>query len=261
MHVPVGRPVVAHAQGRRRDPQLLGAEPARQEGPDSRAARRRCSFRADRAGVYRGQCAEFCGFQHAMMAFERRSPSRPTQFDAWAARAARSRAASRPTRRSRRGQRGVPAAARASMCHAIAGHAARAARTAPDLTHVASRADARRRHAAEHAGEPRRAGSPTRSASSRASTCRRRRCRRDDLRRAASPTWRALQVTRRALPPAPRERVPPTPTTIARARARPGAIRRGFVGWLAAINHKAIGLRFIVTAFVFFVARRPARGG
>ena len=26
-------------------------------------------FRADKPGVYRGQCAEFCGFEHALMAF------------------------------------------------------------------------------------------------------------------------------------------------------------------------------------------------
>src|SRR3712207_7349493 len=27
-------------------------------------------LRADRPGIYRGQCAEFCGLQHALMAFD-----------------------------------------------------------------------------------------------------------------------------------------------------------------------------------------------
>jgi hypothetical protein len=54
-----GRPEV-----QRRDPQLLGAQPARQEGhgsgPDPSSW-----FTVDQEGIYRGQCAEFCGAQHA----------------------------------------------------------------------------------------------------------------------------------------------------------------------------------------------------
>ena len=51
----------------------------------------------------------------------------------------------------------------------------------------------------------------------------------------------------------PGNSVPPTPV---QARALEQAWRDppGLVGWLAAINHKAIGRRFIVTAFGFFVA-------
>ena len=52
-------------QVRRRDPQLLGAEPARQEGPDPRPHRDAAASAPTRPGVYRGQCAEFCGLQHA----------------------------------------------------------------------------------------------------------------------------------------------------------------------------------------------------
>ncbi|WP_166434106.1 cytochrome c oxidase subunit II [Roseovarius spongiae] len=39
-------------------------------------------LRADAAGVYRGQCVEYCGLQHAKMAFELRAVP-PQDFDAW----------------------------------------------------------------------------------------------------------------------------------------------------------------------------------
>ena len=39
-------------------------------------------IQADRAGVYRGQCTQFCGAQHAHMAFEVIAEPR-AQFDAW----------------------------------------------------------------------------------------------------------------------------------------------------------------------------------
>src|SRR4051794_617727 len=32
------------------------------------------------------------------------------------------------------------------------------------------------------------------------------------------------------------------------------ADRPGFYGWLASVDHKSVGLRFIITAFLFFVA-------
>ena len=46
------------------------------------------------------------------------------------------------------------------------------------------------------------------------------------------------------------------PPTAAQARALEDTWRDppGFLGWFSAINHKAIGIRFIVTAFGFFVA-------
>ncbi|TMH07228.1 MAG: cytochrome c oxidase subunit I [Betaproteobacteria bacterium] len=47
----------------------------------------------------------------------------------------------------------------------------------------------------------------------------------------------------------------PAPTvTEAAALARTWADKRGIVGWLRTNNHKVIGLRFIVTALVFFAA-------
>src|SRR5207247_4990364 len=42
-------------------------------------------LQADRAGVYRGQCAEYCGLQHANMAFFVVAESRAA-FDRWVAR-------------------------------------------------------------------------------------------------------------------------------------------------------------------------------
>ena len=47
--------------------------------------------------------------------------------------------------------------------------------------------------------------------------------------------------------------VPPTADDIATLE-RTWRDPPGLLGWLAAINHKAIGKRFIVTAFAFFVA-------
>jgi len=41
-------------------------------------------FKADSTGLYPGQCAEFCGIQHARMAFHIRSET-PEAFDAWIA--------------------------------------------------------------------------------------------------------------------------------------------------------------------------------
>jgi cytochrome c oxidase subunit II len=41
-------------------------------------------FKADSAGLFPGQCAEFCGIQHARMAFQVRASS-PAEFDGWVA--------------------------------------------------------------------------------------------------------------------------------------------------------------------------------
>jgi cytochrome c oxidase subunit 2 len=86
-------------------------------------------------GRYRGQCAEFCGLQHANMAIDVVVES-PAAFAAW--RAAQLQPAPAPsTPSAQRGQQVFMDSA-CMMCHAIAGTGA-AARAAPDLTHVASR--------------------------------------------------------------------------------------------------------------------------
>ena len=46
------------------------------------------------------------------------------------------------------------------------------------------------------------------------------------------------------------------PRARRRARAHLERTPPGFWGWLTTVDHKAIGKRYIVTAFVFFLARR-----
>jgi cytochrome c oxidase subunit 2 len=86
-------------------------------------------------GRYRGQCAEFCGLQHANMALE--VVVEPQQdYSAWYERQlATPPAASEP--HAARGQE-VFAASACNVCHTIAGTDA-AATVGPDLSHVASR--------------------------------------------------------------------------------------------------------------------------
>jgi len=93
------------------------------------------NFRADREGVYRGQCAEFCGSQHALMAFFVVADP-PERYQAWAA-AQRRSAADPPPGATMRG-RDVFMRSSCAMCHAIDGTSAQAVR-GPNLTHVASR--------------------------------------------------------------------------------------------------------------------------
>jgi len=90
---------------------------------------------ADEPGVYRGQCAEFCGLQHAHMAF-RVYAEPPARFREWLASQKRpGREPSGP--QARRGQRLFMENACAS-CHTIGGTGAQGT-IGPDLTHVASR--------------------------------------------------------------------------------------------------------------------------
>jgi cytochrome c oxidase subunit 2 len=91
---------------------------------------------ADKPGSYRGQCAEFCGDQHAHMALEVYAQP-PAAFRAWLAnmRAPR-RAPATPSQR--RGEQ-VFLTQACSACHTIRGTSARGT-IGPDLTHLASRA-------------------------------------------------------------------------------------------------------------------------
>jgi cytochrome c oxidase subunit 2 len=91
---------------------------------------------ADRPGVFRGQCAEFCGAQHANMALTVIAHS-PGDFEQWLV-ANRAPAAAPVTPQQARGQ-SLVVHGPCSMCHAISGTSA-GGRTAPDLTHLASRA-------------------------------------------------------------------------------------------------------------------------
>lgn len=88
-----------------------------------------------RAGWFRGQCAEFCGVQHAHMAFDVKVDP-PEAFDRWLA--AQGRPAPAPTDpAAARGQQ-VVTGGRCAMCHTVRGTPARG-RAGPDLTHFGGR--------------------------------------------------------------------------------------------------------------------------
>jgi cytochrome c oxidase subunit 2 len=92
-------------------------------------------IRADRAGVYRSQCAEFCGIEHAKMALV--VVAEPAdQFGAWIARQRMPASPPRDTLAAR-GQLVVEASS-CAMCHSVGGTRA-AGGLGPDLTHLASR--------------------------------------------------------------------------------------------------------------------------
>ena len=64
--VPVGKKVRLLITAERRDPLLVGARLRRQAGRDSRI-HPRPGFRAEKTGIYRGQCVELCGKDHGFM--------------------------------------------------------------------------------------------------------------------------------------------------------------------------------------------------
>lgn len=97
-------------------------------------------LQADDSGVYRGQCAEFCGLQHALMAFELVALPQ-ADFSLWLEERKRGRLRSAPTDvLAQRGQQ-VYFDAECAHCHSIAGVTRPGPTRAvgPDLTHLASR--------------------------------------------------------------------------------------------------------------------------
>jgi cytochrome c oxidase subunit 2 len=92
-------------------------------------------LRADRAGVLRGQCTEFCGQQHTLMAFDV-VVQEPAEFEAWITRQ-RAPVPEPQTDEHRRGMQ-VFGEAGCGACHAVRG-TPWAARIAPDLSRVGSR--------------------------------------------------------------------------------------------------------------------------
>jgi cytochrome c oxidase subunit 2 len=90
---------------------------------------------ADRPGVSRGMCGEYCGLQHAMMSMTVTAES-PTAFDTWT----QSRRAPAPAPSTPDAIAGEVVFARScGACHAVQGTNA-LGRVGPELTHVASRA-------------------------------------------------------------------------------------------------------------------------
>jgi cytochrome c oxidase subunit 2 len=93
-------------------------------------------FQADHEGMYRGQCAEFCGYQHAQMAMF--VTARPNdQFEDWLS--SQRLPASEPGTDAQQKGRDVFLSKTCVQCHAIRGTIA-GATVGPDLTHVGSRA-------------------------------------------------------------------------------------------------------------------------
>jgi cytochrome c oxidase subunit II len=133
LHIPVGIPVVLNAISR--DvihsfwvPELHGK---RDLIPGITT---QTWLQADKPGVFRGQCAEFCGHQHAKMAF--RVVAQPaTEFYAWLEQ--QRRPAIMPTGETRRGH-DMFMSQTCVTCHTIRGTQA-GSRVGPDLTHIGRR--------------------------------------------------------------------------------------------------------------------------
>lgn len=134
IHIPVGQPVLV---------KLKGADvihsfwvPSLTGKTDAIPGRTNVTWlQADRPGVYRGQCTEYCGEQHAHMALYVRADT-PADFQAW--RDAQLRAAPAPaTPQDSTGQQVF--IARCGACHTVRGTEAGGA-VGPDLTHLMSRA-------------------------------------------------------------------------------------------------------------------------
>jgi cytochrome c oxidase subunit 2 len=134
IHIPVGRPVALKVTSR--DvihsfwvPNLQGK---RDLIPGYTTA---IWMQADRPGQFRGQCAEFCGLQHAHMAFTVVAED-DAAFEAWLNHQRQS-AVEPQEERARRG-REIFMAGRCAACHAIQGTPAHGT-LAPELTHIATR--------------------------------------------------------------------------------------------------------------------------
>jgi cytochrome c oxidase subunit II len=92
-------------------------------------------FTAKNAGVYRGQCAEFCGLQHAHMAFAVIALP-PDEFERW--RDHQNRSADSPVDPLGKQGEALFRARGCALCHNISGTLA-GGQLGPDLTHIGSR--------------------------------------------------------------------------------------------------------------------------
>jgi len=133
IHIPAGQPVLV---------KLKGADvihsfwvPSLTGKTDTIPGRTNVTWlQADRPGVYRGQCTEYCGEQHAHMALYVQADS-PAEFAAW--RNGQLQAAALPaTPQAGAGQQVF--VARCGACHTVRGTEAGGV-VGPDLTHLMSR--------------------------------------------------------------------------------------------------------------------------
>jgi cytochrome c oxidase subunit 2 len=135
IHIPVGRPVIVKLNAEDVIHSLwipsLGGKKDLIPGRTATV-----NLRADKPGVYRGQCAEFCGLEHALMGLL--VVAEPDDsFQQWAA-AQRQPAPEPADAKAQRGKQ-VFQSSSCALCHSIAGADFAGAQHAPDLTHVASR--------------------------------------------------------------------------------------------------------------------------
>lgn len=93
-------------------------------------------LQADKPGVYRGQCTQYCGVQHAHMAVEVVAQA-PSEFAAWQA-AQRLAAPTVPDATASVAAGRTLFMARCAGCHTVRGTEA-AGQNGPDLTHLKSR--------------------------------------------------------------------------------------------------------------------------
>ena len=94
------------------------------------------TLEADQPGIYRGQCAEFCGAQHANMAFLVIA-EKPDLFQAWLSSQEKSSVQPKVGSIEQQGQQAFLGSA-CTYCHTIRGTNA-SGKIGPDLTHISSR--------------------------------------------------------------------------------------------------------------------------
>lgn len=134
IHIPVGRPVMI--RGTSNDVIHSFWVPALHGKRDLIPSRVNAEWiEADRPGRYRGQCAEFCGIQHAHMALWVVAEP-PEQFEAWMR--GQLQPAAEPADPVKQRGRAVFLQSSCVFCHTIAGTTA-AGQVGPDLTHFGSR--------------------------------------------------------------------------------------------------------------------------
>ncbi|MGH7509456.1 MAG: cytochrome c oxidase subunit II [Gemmatimonadales bacterium] len=134
VHIPVGRPL--RVQLRSNDVIHSFWVPALQGKLDLVPGQVNTTWiQADSPGVYRGECAEYCGMQHTRMQF-RVVAHTPERFAEWLE--DHRRPAGSPGDSLSRAGQAVFLGSGCAFCHTIRGTPARGV-TGPDLTHLASR--------------------------------------------------------------------------------------------------------------------------
>lgn len=134
LHVPVGRSVEIHISS----PDVIHSfwVPNLAGKVDAIPGRvNRLRFRAEKSGIYRGQCAEFCGLQHALMSFHVVAEE-AEGYEAWRRR--ESAPARPPIIPVLRNGHDVFIRSGCGACHTIRGTDADG-KAGPDLTHVGGR--------------------------------------------------------------------------------------------------------------------------